>query len=58
MSELTSCNYCTLQDIKSRAKQKGEKVRVVPNGRHGGVDIKVGDRQAAWFMELTKYCCC
>jgi len=57
MSELTSCNYCTLQGIKSRAKENGEKVKVVPS-RHGGVDVKVNDRQVAWFMELTTYCCC
>lgn len=58
MSELTSCNYCTLLGIKERAKQNKEKVRVVPNAKWGGVDVKVDGRQSAWFMELTKHCCC
>ncbi len=58
MSELTSCNYCTLRDIRARAKRDGKKVRVKHNALHGGVDILVGDRTACWFMELTKYCCC
>lgn len=52
MSELTSCNYCTLNDIRRRAKRDGKKVEV-----HTNV-VYVDGKRVAWFMELTDYCCC
>ncbi|NVM22877.1 MAG: hypothetical protein HWN68_13980 [Desulfobacterales bacterium] len=33
MSELTKCNYCSLQDIRRRAKERGEKVTVLHNSK-------------------------
>jgi len=67
MSELTSCNYCSLRAIKARAKKEGKKVKVKPatyEGElrkfafQGGVDIFVDGKKVAWFMELPNHCCC
>ena len=37
MSELTQCNYCSLQDIRARAKKEGKVVTV----QAGGIGFKV-----------------
>ena len=52
MSELTSCNYCTFNGIKARAKREGKKVEL------RGHDVYVDGKHVAWFMELTSSCCC
>ncbi len=43
MSELTQCNYCSLQGIKRRAGREGKHVHLNPDTRmsRGGVDIYV-----------------
>ena len=42
MSELTRCNYCSLQNIKRRAKEQGARVYVRPSKfMGGGYDIFV-----------------
>ena len=41
MSEFTTCNYCTLKQIKTRAKQNGKIILKRPNKEHGGIDILV-----------------
>ena len=41
MSELTPCNYCTLQWIKQRAKKAGNQVVVRKGGWFNGVDVFV-----------------
>ena len=40
MSELTQCNYCSLQEVRSQAKRDGLKVSLRP-GWYGGTDIFV-----------------
>lgn len=65
MSELTRCNYCTLKDIKRKAKKEGKKV-IVKRGKHNfedsfmgpGIDVFIDDKKTAWFMELTNHCVC
>jgi hypothetical protein len=74
MSELTPCNYCSLNSIRRRAKESGLKVTLRHN--RGGLDVythppeieikeKVSDRTdepneywRAWFMVLTDHCVC
>ena len=47
MSELTKCNFCTLKDIKRRAKENGMRVTVLadaawmPDGMPKGVNVYV-----------------
>lgn len=70
MSELTTCNYCTLLDIRRDAKKSGMQVTTIPS-EHGGVDICVhpkdvkistqADRDKyfrCWFMEVSSSCVC
>ena len=67
MSELTPCNYCTMQRIKGEAKSKNEIVITKKGtGVLGGIDVYVlpkGETPKkkyfrAWFMALGKYCEC
>jgi hypothetical protein len=68
MSELTSCNYCDLLQIKSRAKAEGKIVVLRPAKKEdeyyiGGTDCIVIDKdgkenKAAWFMEISNHCVC
>lgn len=42
MSDLTPCNYCSLQSIKKRAKEKRQKVTVLYNSKwHSGQGCNV-----------------
>ena len=43
MSELTRCNFCSLEQIKREAKKKGQRVTVLPDARWGmgGVNVYV-----------------
>jgi hypothetical protein len=45
MSELTSCNFCTLQGVKRRAKRDGMRVITMPgtpsHGLPAGVEVYV-----------------
>ena len=74
MSDLTICNYCSLQAIKQRAKENNLKVTLLQsNWELGGIDVyvhpkdvkvkKLDDRErekyrVAWFMELSDHSCC
>jgi hypothetical protein len=66
MSELTPCNYCSLERIKARAKKEG-RVIVTVIGQNVYVhppEIKRkdlgpdGPYWVAWFMSLTDHCVC
>lgn len=70
MSELTLCNYCSLQRIKRDAKKKGKRV-IVKIGGHDdslgyGVDVYIIEKggkpseknKVCWFMTLTDKCAC
>ena len=69
MSELTKCNYCSLQAIKRDAKKKDLKVVIVPSkemGSLGGVEVyvlKKGEKPSkknwvSWMMKVTDSCVC
>ena len=51
MSDLTRCNYCTLQNIKRRAKEEGNKVILKPGWR-GGTDVYVVPKGVAIPKEV------
>ncbi len=40
MSELTQCNYCSLQQYEREAKKKNMKVHLITN-KHGGIDVYI-----------------
>lgn len=56
MSELTRCNYCTLQAIKERANAKGQAVMLVHKG--GWIEVEVDGKRVASFKELSDHCVC
>lgn len=69
MSELTQCNYCSLQEIQRRAKREGKFVTRRADTKYalGGFNVYVYPRGVpidhdkhfvAWFMELTDHCVC
>lgn len=72
MSELTTCNFCRLNEIKERARRSGKKLRKVSDKRFSGkfaegttyhmVENKftiIGDKTfAAWFWEMPSRCVC
>ena len=68
MSELTTCNYCTLKGMKARAKKMNTRIVVAPGkASWGGFDIhelkKKNDKPhdknfRCWFMGLTDSCVC
>lgn len=59
MSELTTCNHCTLKEIRRRAKKAGRKVKLGKD-EHGWITVTVGDdaEPCAYFLELTSECVC
>ena len=62
MSELTSCNYCTLQDMRRRVRKEGAKI--VTRDDDGWIKTYKVDRNKKEtdaghsFMALTSYCVC
>lgn len=67
MSELTTCNFCTLRRMRERAKKNGDQITLIGQDvyRHPK-DVKLKDLPAAerkkywaaWFMSLSSSCCC
>jgi hypothetical protein len=56
MSELTPCNYCSLQGIKNR--NKGKKV-TLERDEYGWLAVHVdGEKAGMSFMEITDHCVC
>jgi hypothetical protein len=67
MSDLTSCNYCTLKRIRKDAKENGKIVVLKASGFMGGIDVfvlKRGEKLdrkehfCAWLMEIPDRCVC
>lgn len=69
MSELTRCNYCSLQQLTKQAKKEGKRVERFPSAKMkplGGFEIhllrpgeKVGPKNwEAWMMTITDHCVC
>ena len=59
MSELTLCNFCQLQRMRKRAKERGVTVKMGQDD-HGWVTARYSDEDepSAYFMELTERCAC
>lgn len=63
MSELTSCNFCTLRDMRKRARKRGVIV-IVKHHRTGEwagwVTATYSDQKAPaeYFVKLTTSCVC
>lgn len=56
MSELTLCNFCSLNIIKSENKGKEVTVKV---GKFGWLDVYVGKKKyGTSFVALTDHCVC
>jgi len=55
MSELTSCNYCTLSVIKRRAKEEGQEVTLLPDtsSQLGGLNVYVHPKKVK-IKELSE----
>lgn len=63
MSELTSCNRCSLNRMIREAAERGATVRtyVVPDGEvmAGWTRVMASDRDSgSYFMEITEGCAC
>jgi len=70
MSELTQCNYCTLQRMRAETKKNNERVVLIKAKEIqglGGMDIYVlpkGEKQLkkkyfrGWFMAIGNSCEC
>ena len=58
MSELTLCNWHTLQDIKRQAAKRG--AEVILSWDKGWIAARYSDQDkpSAWFLELTEGCVC
>lgn len=67
------CNYCTLRNIKRRAKKLNIKVTIIKNSAVGGCDVythlrtinieklEIEQRKRyfmAWLMKVTSHCVC
>lgn len=59
MSELTSCNYCSLRRMRLDASSRGVEV-IVSVDEHGWIAARYSDRDepSAWFMEVSNECAC
>jgi hypothetical protein len=55
MSELTRCNYCSLEDIKRRHPGAEVTTRVEERWLRVFID---GEATERWFLELTDHCVC
>jgi len=72
MSDLTSCNYCSLKSLRCSLKGSGAHIRlvrenggvavyVIPKGEKLGakrVDGEPSKQWRRWFMELSDRCAC
>jgi len=59
VSELTTCNYCNLKDMKSRYKKMNKEITVAPSKEMSGWLAAIVDgKETAWFMEVGDRCSC
>jgi hypothetical protein len=60
MSDLTRCNYCTLEAVKRRPENKGHKVTVAQTrDSEGWLVVHVdGVPIGISFLALTAHCAC
>jgi hypothetical protein len=60
MSELTPCNYCSLEDMKRRAKERGTHIVLSVDPETCWIKVRYADRKGAlgYFLELTTECVC
>lgn len=59
MSELTRCNYCSLQEMRQLAKERGAKV-ILGRDEYGWITARYSDKKepSRWFKELSERCVC
>lgn len=63
MSDLTPCNFCTMQNMKARAEMRGVELIVQLETEGDMVDwwsARYSDQTepSAWFMAITDSCAC
>lgn len=60
MSELTPCNWCTMQSMLRTARKRGAELLIAYGPPGGWVIVGYSDRlePSAWFMHLTGECVC
>jgi hypothetical protein len=59
MSELTRCNYCTLNNIKARYGVSNVEIRLSQSGDlRGWTEVYVRGKRVASFMAVTDHCVC
>uniref|UniRef100_A0A6M3JPA6 Uncharacterized protein n=1 Tax=viral metagenome TaxID=1070528 RepID=A0A6M3JPA6_9ZZZZ len=61
MSELTLCNYCSLQSMKKRAKKEGKKIKLSTTragDMAGWIKVEEDGKAIAYFMKLSSRCVC
>jgi len=62
MSELTKCNYCTLQRMRETAKERGATVIIAKDVMNGNTwtTARYSDRDkpSAHFLQLPDHCVC
>jgi hypothetical protein len=66
MSELTQCNWHSLQYIKRQYGDDNVKLLPARGSELGGLDVYVrknkdapwSEKPVAWFMQLTAHCVC
>lgn len=59
MSDTLRCNFCSLEEMRKRAEQRGTEVIIEPK-REGWIPVRYADEQAPhhWFLALTEECVC
>lgn len=68
MSSLTTCNYCDLKALKSRAEREGKILKVTPSDfQLGGKEIYLlpseeteptDQHWVTWMLEIPDHCVC
>lgn len=60
MSDLTPCNYCNVQWMWQRAKERRTKLIIKYDPEMGMMSARYAneDKPSAWFVELTEHCAC
>ena len=60
MSELTTCNFCSYERYRTRARARGAAVTLAVDEDLGMLAVRESDREKplAWFLELSDRCVC
>lgn len=72
MSELTTCNFCIIKDMRNDAKGKKQRIILAPKDKYGmipvmrvpkgikkSVALKAVEKYSGlWVLEISSSCCC